>query len=84
MALAANPRVLVLDEPTIALDPLMQEQLLAYLQELATQGHTVFFPVIRWPRWSDSVIGWPFCARVVCWLTNPWRPCAVGGNERSG
>ena len=43
LALAANPRVLVLDEPTIALDPLMQEQLLAYLQELATQGHTVFF-----------------------------------------
>ncbi len=43
LALAAKPRVLVLDEPTMALDPLMQEQLLVYLQELATQGHTVFF-----------------------------------------
>lgn len=43
LALAARPKLLILDEPTIALDPLMQEQLLRYLKELAGQGHTVFF-----------------------------------------
>lgn len=43
LALAPRPRLLILDEPTMALDPLMQDQLLDYLQELARQGHTVFF-----------------------------------------
>jgi len=43
LALAPQPRLLILDEPTMALDPLMQDQLLDYLQELAGQGHTVFF-----------------------------------------
>jgi len=43
LALAARPRLLILDEPTIALDPLMQEQLLGYLKELAASGHTVLF-----------------------------------------
>jgi len=43
LAMAHRPRLLVLDEPTASLDPLMQEQLRVHLRTLATAGHTIFF-----------------------------------------
>ncbi len=43
LALAHRPGLLVLDEPTASLDPLMQDELLSLLRELASAGHTVFF-----------------------------------------
>jgi ABC-2 type transport system ATP-binding protein len=43
LALAHKPRLLVLDEPTSSLDPLMQAQLHQHLRSLAAAGHTVFF-----------------------------------------
>ncbi|MFZ4575866.1 MAG: ABC transporter ATP-binding protein [Phycisphaerales bacterium] len=43
LALAHDPKVLILDEPTTALDPLMQERLLAILRRRAADGRTVFF-----------------------------------------
>ncbi len=43
LALAHRPRVLVLDEPTTGLDPLIRDELASYLRELAAEGHTVFF-----------------------------------------
>ena len=43
LALAHEPRLLILDEPTASLDPLMQEVLLCHLRTLAGKGHTVFF-----------------------------------------
>lgn len=43
LALAHQPRLLILDEPTTALDPLMQDRLRAVLRRMALKGHTVFF-----------------------------------------
>ncbi len=43
LALAHEPRLLILDEPTASLDPLMQEELIRYLRQMASQGHTIFF-----------------------------------------
>jgi ABC-2 type transport system ATP-binding protein len=43
LALAHDPRLLVLDEPTSSLDPLVQDQVLLLLRELASAGRTVFF-----------------------------------------
>jgi ABC-2 type transport system ATP-binding protein len=43
LALAHEPRLLVLDEPTASLDPLMQERLQHRLRALARGGRTVFF-----------------------------------------
>jgi len=43
LALAHQPRLLILDEPTTALDPLMQDRLRKILRKMATAGHTVFF-----------------------------------------
>jgi ABC-2 type transport system ATP-binding protein len=43
LALAHKPKVLILDEPTTALDPLMQARLRDLLRECAKQGSTVFF-----------------------------------------
>lgn len=43
IALAHRPRLLVLDEPTAALDPIMQQTLYTYLRERAADGATIFF-----------------------------------------
>lgn len=43
LAMAHKPRLLILDEPSSALDPLMQERFRALLREAAGQGATVFF-----------------------------------------
>ena len=43
LALAHRPQLLILDEPTASLDPLMQERLIEYLRGLAAEGHTIFF-----------------------------------------
>jgi len=43
LAMAHRPRLLVLDEPSSGLDPLIQEVLRVELRALAAAGHTVFF-----------------------------------------
>ena len=43
LALVHRPQLLILDEPTASLDPLMQEKLYQHLRDLAAAGHTVFF-----------------------------------------
>lgn len=43
LALLSDPWVLVLDEPTLGLDPLAQRQVLDLLLHLKNQGKTVFF-----------------------------------------
>ncbi len=43
LALAHRPKLLVLDEPTASLDPLMQETLYNRLREFASEGSAVFF-----------------------------------------
>ena len=43
LALAHKPKLLVLDEPSASLDPLMQDELYQCLRQLAADGHTVFF-----------------------------------------
>src|SRR5581483_11446479 len=43
LALAHRPRLLILDEPTVTLDPLMQGAVQKLLREMASAGHTIFF-----------------------------------------
>jgi ABC-2 type transport system ATP-binding protein len=43
LALAHKPRLLILDEPTVTLDPLMQAEVQRLLRQWAAAGHTVFF-----------------------------------------
>jgi len=43
LALAHRPQLLILDEPTASLDPIMQSRLHAILKSMVARGHTVFF-----------------------------------------
>ncbi|MHC4218031.1 MAG: ABC transporter ATP-binding protein [Planctomycetota bacterium] len=43
LTLAHRPRLLILDEPTVSLDPLMRDELMGHLRQQAADGHTVFF-----------------------------------------
>ena len=43
LCLAHDPLLLILDEPTSSLDPLVQQSLFAELRERAARGNTVFF-----------------------------------------
>jgi len=43
LAMAHEPRLLILDEPTTGLDPIMQETLAEHLRSLRRVGRTVFF-----------------------------------------
>jgi ABC-2 type transport system ATP-binding protein len=43
LALAHQPRMLILDEPTTGLDPVIQDRLRRRLQDMALRGHTILF-----------------------------------------
>ncbi len=43
LAMAHKPTLLILDEPTASLDPIMQQKLHRRLRRLADEGNTVFF-----------------------------------------
>lgn len=43
LAMAHRPRLMILDEPSSGLDPLMQDRLRDYLRREAREGHTIFF-----------------------------------------
>ncbi|NTU70017.1 ABC transporter ATP-binding protein [bacterium] len=42
LSLMHNPKVLIMDEPTVALDPLLQNEIYSILDELKKNGTTVF------------------------------------------
>ncbi len=82
LAMAHRPKLLILDEPSNGLDPLMQRQLHDLLRQQAREGATVFFPVTRSARSSSCAIAWRWCGRGGSWLTTTCNRC--GAKRRDG
>ena len=57
-ALQHDPELLVLDEPSEGLDPLVQEGLFALLRGRRDAGRTVFLSSHVLPRWSACASRW--------------------------
>lgn len=57
--LASNPEILILDEPTVGLDPLARKELLEFLKELNEQGKTIIIIT------HDMEVVSKYCKRVI-------------------
>ena len=53
--IAHKPRLIILDEPTVAVDPQSRNRILEGIQELNRQAPLLFILLIIWKRWNRSV-----------------------------
>ncbi len=56
-ALVSNVELYIFDEPTLGLDPLMEELFRKCIKELKNDGKTVLLSSHTWLRWKLSVTG---------------------------
>ncbi|UUL75774.1 ABC transporter ATP-binding protein [Pseudarthrobacter sp. Fe7] len=73
LAVMSRPRLLVLDEPTSGIDPLVQQVFHSILREHTADGGSALFPPMSWARWSASPTGSAWCARASWWRWNGCR-----------
>ncbi len=59
IGLIHEPRILILDEPTVAIDPHSRSLIHQRLRELHAAGVTILLPHTTWKRPSSSVTRWP-------------------------
>lgn len=57
-ALMANPEILVLDEPTTGLDPLMRDAFLDIVRAEHAKGKTIFMSSHMFESWSRPATAW--------------------------
>jgi ABC-2 type transport system ATP-binding protein len=69
--------LLLLDEPTAGLDPLMERTFRACIGEARERGQTVFCPRTSWPRSRRSATGSRSCAPVASPRSEPWSSCVT-------
>ncbi len=62
-ALAADTRLVILDEPTSSLDPTVRAEVVALVREARRAGARLFFRRMCWPRSKIPVIAWQSCER---------------------
>lgn len=68
VALAADPKILIADEPTTALDVTIQAQILQLLKEIQKQLHTAMILCrIIWVWWQILQTGLRSCMQVKLW-----------------
>ena len=58
--IAHKPRLIILDEPTVAVDPQSRNKILEGIKELNRKGSTIIYTSTIWRRLSRSVQRFPF------------------------
>lgn len=84
-ALMNAPEFLILDEPTLGLDPLIQHEFFRLLDEARAAGQTVFLSSHNLPEIERAWIGSGSSARGGCWPSSAWPTSRLGrsGGSRS-
>lgn len=57
--IAHKPRLIIMDEPTVAVDPQSRNKILEGIQTLNHQAPPLSTHLITWKKWSRSVLGSP-------------------------
>lgn len=57
--IAHKPKLIIMDEPTVAVDPQSRNKILEGIVELNRNGATIITLPITWKRWSRFVPGLP-------------------------
>ena len=73
-ALVHNPKVVLMDEPTVGVDPQSRNHIFDCIEQLNRKGWPSYIPPITWRRLSDFAIASPLWIKERCWPVIPWHP----------
>ena len=69
--IAHHPNLIILDEPTVAVDPQSRSAILDGIKRLNQEGATVIYTATTWRRWSSCATGSPSWTADARWPRAP-------------
>ena len=65
--IAHRPRLVILDEPTVAVDPQSRNKILEGICQMNRQGSTIIYTSHTWKKWNKFAAGSPYWIKEDVW-----------------